>query len=62
MIAGHWAWQLFASAAGVSARADTPVPVLVAAIAAVLLLANLIAVWPGWRAARIRPALALRSE
>jgi hypothetical protein len=25
-------------------------------------VASLIAVWPGWRAARIRPALALRTE
>jgi ABC-type lipoprotein release transport system permease subunit len=62
VIAGRWAWQLFASAAGVSERADIPVPVVAAAVAGVLLLANLIAAWPGWRAARIRPALALRSE
>jgi hypothetical protein len=27
-----------------------------------LALANLIAAWPGWRAARVRPATVLRSE
>jgi ABC-type lipoprotein release transport system permease subunit len=27
-----------------------------------LLLANLIAAWPGWQAARLRPAPVLRTE
>lgn len=62
VVAGRWAWELFAGAAGVSERADVPVPVVAAAVAGVLLLANLIAIWPGRRAARIRPALALRTE
>jgi hypothetical protein len=62
VIAGRLAWGLFAGAAGISIRADVPVPLVAAAVAGVLLLANLIAVWPGWRAARIRPALALRTE
>jgi hypothetical protein len=38
------------------------VPTSAAAVAGVLLLAGLIAAWPGWRAARIRPALALRTD
>jgi ABC-type antimicrobial peptide transport system permease subunit len=62
VVAGRWAWQLFAGAAGVSQQADVPVPVVAGTVAGVLLLASLIAVWPGWRAARIRPALALRTE
>jgi hypothetical protein len=62
VIAGRWAWGLFAGAAGVSGHAGVPVPVLAATAAGVLALANLIAAWPGWRAARIRPALALRTE
>jgi hypothetical protein len=32
------------------------------AIPAVLVLANLIAAGPGWAAARLRPALVLRTE
>ena len=62
VIAGRWAWGLFACAARVSGHAGVPVPVLAATAAGVLALANLIAAWPGWRAARIRPALALRTE
>jgi len=62
VLAGRWAWALFAGSAGVSAQADVPVPLVLLAIPVVLLLANLIAAGPGWTAARIRPALTLRSE
>jgi MacB-like periplasmic core domain/FtsX-like permease family len=62
VLAGRWAWALFAGSAGVSAQAEIPVPLVLAIIPAALLLANFIAAGPGWTAARIRPALALHSE
>jgi hypothetical protein len=46
----------------VSDQADIPVALVLLAIPVVLLLANLIAAGPGWTAARISPAITLRSE
>ncbi len=62
VLAGRWSWALFAGSVGVGGQADVPVALIVAAIPATLLLASLIAAGPGWAAARIRPALILRSE
>ncbi len=62
VIAGRWAWVIFARSAGVAAQADVPVPLVLAAIPATLLLANLIAAGPGWTAARVPAATVLRSE
>jgi ABC-type lipoprotein release transport system permease subunit len=62
VLVGRWAWDLFAGSAGVAPGADIPVLLVLLAIPAVLVLANLIAAGPGWKAARIRPALILRSE
>jgi FtsX-like permease family/MacB-like periplasmic core domain len=62
VVAGRWAWDLFAASAGVGRGADVPVTLVLLAIPAVLLLANLIAAGPGWAAARVRPALILRTE
>jgi hypothetical protein len=62
IVAGRWAWALFANAIGVAAQATVELPLILLAVAATLLLANLIAAWPGWRAARLRPAAALRTE
>ena len=61
-LAGRWSWALFAGSAGVADQADIPLPLVLLAIPAVLLLANLIAAGPGWAAAQTRPALILRSE
>jgi hypothetical protein len=58
---GHWAWAAFASAAGLSTAAVTPLPVLWM-IPAALAVALLIAAQPGWTAARLRPAAVLRAE
>ena len=55
-------WQLFAGSAGVGGDADIPVLLVAAVIPVTLVLANAIAAVPGWTAARIRPALILRSE
>jgi ABC-type antimicrobial peptide transport system permease subunit len=62
IVAGRWAWVLFADAAGVSDRASIPVPLVLASIPVSLALAALIASGPGWAAARIRAAVALRAE
>jgi hypothetical protein len=59
---GRWAWALFAGSAGVSPQADVPVPLVLLIIPVALALASVIAAGPGWTAARIRPALVLRSE
>ena len=62
VVAGRWAWAVFASAAGVSTTATVPLATVLLAIPATLLAANLIAAAPGWEAARLRPALVLRTE
>jgi hypothetical protein len=62
VFAGRWAWAVFANTAGVAPQATVEVQLVLLAIAATLPLANLIAVWPGWRAARLRPAAVLRAE
>ena len=60
VIAGRWAWAVFASAAGVSTAATVPLATVLLAIPATLLAANLIAAGArlGSRpaAARARPA------
>jgi ABC-type antimicrobial peptide transport system permease subunit len=62
VIAGRVAWALFADAAGIASQATVNVPLVLLAIPATLLLANVIAAWPGWTAARLRPAQVLRTE
>jgi hypothetical protein len=62
LLAGRWAWVVFAGSAGVASQADVPVPLVLLAIPATLLLANLIAAGPGWTAARIPAGTVLRSE
>jgi hypothetical protein len=62
LLAGRWAWAVFAGSAGVSSQASVPVALVLLAIPATLLLANLIAAGPGWTAARVPAATVLRSE
>ena len=62
VLAGRWAWALFAGSAGVSGTPDVPVALVLAAVPVTLVLANLIAAGPGWDAARVRPASVLRTE
>jgi len=62
VLAGRWAWAYFAAAAGVPADATVPLTAVLLAIPVTLALANLIAAWPGWTAARLRPAAVLRAE
>ena len=62
VLAGRWAWALFAWSAGVSGVADVPAPLVLLAVPATLALASLIAAGPGWNAAQGRPASVLRTE
>jgi hypothetical protein len=62
VLAGRWAWALFAGSAGVSGVADIPLPLILLTIPVTLALANLIAAGPGWDAARVRPASILHTE
>ncbi len=62
VLAGRWAWALFAASAGVSGQADVPLPLVLLAIPVTFAAANLIAAGPGRDAARLRPASVLRRE
>ena len=62
IVAGRWAWAVFANTAGVGTQASVPLALVLLAIPVTLVLANVIAAWPGWTAARLRPAHVLRTE
>ena len=62
VLAGRQAWAAFAHAAGIAASPDVPVPLVLLTIPATLLIAMLLAAWPGWQAARLRPAAVLWTE
>ena len=62
MAAGRWGWTAFAGQLGVFPEHVTPLPALLAAGVAALLLANLVAALPARAAARTRPATVLRAE
>ena len=59
VLAGRLAWAAFAAAAGIAPSPDIPLALIFLTIPATLLIAMFIAVWPGWRAARLRPAAVL---
>jgi len=59
---GAWTWRRFATGLGVDAAVLVPALGLGLIAAVALLLANLIAIGPARAAARVRPALVLRSE
>jgi len=60
--AGRLAWALFANSVGVANDADVPLVAVFAAIPITVVVANLLAAGPGWRAGRVKPASVLRSE
>jgi FtsX-like permease family len=62
VLAGRWAWALFAGSAGVPDVPAISVVELLAVIPVTLALACFVAAIPGSAAARVRPALALRAE
>jgi ABC-type antimicrobial peptide transport system permease subunit len=59
---GRWAWALFAESVGVGSAAAVPLGAIALMVPVTLLLANAIAAGPGWSAARVKPAVALRYE
>jgi hypothetical protein len=62
VIVGTQVWRLIANGLGVATNATVPALALVLLVLAVFALVNLIAYFPARAAARIRPAVALRSE
>jgi ABC-type lipoprotein release transport system permease subunit len=62
LAAGRWGWRLVADQLGVASGAVVPVMVMVVAVVGAVLWANLAALVPALRAARLRPAEALRTE
>jgi hypothetical protein len=62
VVAGRMVWALFASGLGVPTNAVVPVLVVVAAIPATLVLANIIGALPARAAARTEAAVVLRTE
>ena len=60
---GRWGWRLFADQLRVVPDPVVPLlAILLVAVPAALVLANVVAALPGRTAARMRPALVLRSE
>jgi hypothetical protein len=62
VLAGRWAWMLFAGSAGAPSDPVVSVLELLAIIPVTLLLAGLVAAFPGRAAALVRPGAALRAE
>ncbi|HEY7106255.1 MAG TPA: FtsX-like permease family protein [Acidimicrobiia bacterium] len=62
LLVGSVVWRLVADSVGVSDAVAIPALALLLTIACALALVNLIAYFPGRSAARIRPAVALRTE
>jgi len=62
VLAGRWAWMVFADALGVQPDPTLPTAALLVSVPAALALANLLAVPPALAAGRTRPGALLRSE
>lgn len=62
VIGGRWAWFLVASGIGSVSPPVVPVFAIAIVIPVTLLIANIVAAWPGYDAARTTPAAELRTE
>ena len=62
IVAGRWGWRLVADQLGVASPPATPIVAVTAIVVVAVLLANLIAAYPAWRAAREPTGVALRVE
>ena len=62
VVAGRLAWRLIVDDLGVASQPVAPFAGLAVVVAVVLLVANVAALVPGVSAARLRPAVALRTE
>ncbi len=59
---GRWAWLVLARELGVGDEVAVPVLPVLLALPVAIVTANLVAALPAWLAARVRPAVALRTE
>ena len=59
---GRWAWNVVTPGIGSVSPAIVSTVAIAAVVPAALLLANVIAAWPAWVAARVVPAVVMRSE
>jgi ABC-type antimicrobial peptide transport system permease subunit len=59
---GRWAWSAVVSNIGSVSPPVVPAITIGIMVPATLLVANAIAAWPGWAAARVAPAVVMRSE
>jgi ABC-type antimicrobial peptide transport system permease subunit len=62
VIAGRTAWSLTAHWLGVAAPPVIPLGTVLVVILAAIIVGNLAAFWPGFKAGRVRAAVALRTE
>ena len=62
VVAGRWTWVLIASGIGSTSPPVVPVLGIAIVIPVTLLLANVLAAWPGYKAARTVPSAELRTE
>ncbi len=62
VVLGRWGWGVVSHSLGVPSVPVVPLTFLVAIAAVALVAANVLAIWPSWRAAHITAADALRSE
>ena len=62
LIAGNWGWTAVINQLGLGPTSVNVAGACVAIAVATIVVANLVAVAPGWRAGRLRPAALLRTE
>ena len=62
LLVAHWGWGDITSGLGLASPLVVPLLALGSVVLVLVVLANVVAVGPGWRAARVRPAEALRAE
>jgi hypothetical protein len=62
LLVGRSVWRVAANWVPLDYQPPLAVWALILIAPAALLVANLLALWPGWRAARLRPAQVLRTE
>jgi ABC-type lipoprotein release transport system permease subunit len=60
--AGHWSWTFVVGQMGSRSNAVVPILNIAEVLVLILALVNLLAGWPGWKAANLRPATVLRTE
>jgi ABC-type lipoprotein release transport system permease subunit len=59
---GRWAWDAVASGISSASAPLVPIIAIIVVVPAALVVANAVAAWPGRAAARVAPAVAMRSE